>query len=103
MIVARCLCRELRVRFSFACIEVDARSELLAYIIIEVVVRAESHRLIVCCAEIFNAFWLYDRVVLACNVVRHEVDDDLHVCFVSALDECVELRTTLIHPYTIRG
>ena len=92
MIVARC-----RIRFSFACIEVDARSELLVYIIIEVVVRAESHRLVICCAEIFNALGLYDRVVLACNVVRNKVDDDLHVCFVSALDECVELRTTLIH------
>ena len=67
--------------------QVDARGELLAGHVVEIVGWRESKVFIVAFSQVVNAVRLGDAVVLTRHMVWHEVDECLEACLVGALHQ----------------
>ena len=89
-VVAGTLCRIFDIRF-LTLLGLHRRDERLTGTVVEVVGGREVLARVVVLTEVAHAVRLHDRVVLACHVVGHEVDDDLHAGLVCAVDEQLEL------------
>ena len=90
------LSRFFEIGFRLAMIEVEIGCEPLTRTVIEIVLRIEAVLGIVLFTQIFHPLWLADGVILACHMVRHEVDDDLHACLMGALHQSLEFLHALI-------
>ena len=82
-----------------AAAEVDMGSELLPCDIVEVVVGGEKHLMVVAVAEVFYSGRLDIRVILAADVVGHEVDDHAHAGVVCTLYKSLELVNAARYVY----
>ena len=81
MVVACGLGRFFSIWFRLTMIEVEIRSEALAWTIVEVVVhRVKATVGVVALAKILDALRLADGMVLASHMVGDEVDNHLQAC-----------------------
>ena len=72
-------------------IKVEVRCEALTRAVIEIILGIKSILWVILLTKILHALRLADGVILACNMIRHKVNDNLHACLMSALNESLKL------------
>ena len=93
VVVSRSLCRDLFISaFRKDIFEV----QLFCRKVVEVVLGRERTGLVIIFAKVANTFRLCIRMILACNMIGNEIDDDLQSCFMCPFYQEFELTNTLL-------
>ena len=96
VVVACSLGWEFGVWFSLTCIGVDIWLECCARTIVKIIGSRKTHRCIVVLAKVAHPFGLGRRMILACYVVWHKIDDHLQSGTMASVKKLFKFLHTIV-------